>query len=105
MKSLILALSLLMSFSLLAQEAAKADRPCAEDMQKFCADVKGKKKKAKCLIEHKAELSAACTEKMEEVKTKRKAMRKAKRKEIIENKTNAKGNTDTSPLSEKTTTP
>lgn len=105
MKSLILALSLLMSFSVLAQDAAKSDKPCAEDMEKFCSEVKGKKKKAKCLMEHKAELSAACTEKMAEVKTKRKAMRKAKRKEIIENKTNAKGNTDTTPISDKMATP
>ena len=46
---------------------AHEEHPCKEDIKKFCADVKpGEGRIAKCLKEHKAELSTECKRKSEE---------------------------------------
>lgn len=73
MKSLILALGLLMNFSVFAQEGnANKGHPCMADQKKFCADVeKGEGRIIKCLIKHKKELSESCTAKMEEMKNRK----------------------------------
>ena len=86
MKSFILSLSLIASFSLFAQDAAKEgmmkNHPCAEDAKKFCSGVeKGHGAIMKCLKEHEKEVSPACTTAMTEGKEKM----KAKVKDIITN--------------------
>ena len=58
-----------------AEEGAK---PCASDAAKFCKDVKrGEGRVAKCLKEHKDELSSACKEKVEKAKEKVKEAKEA----------------------------
>jgi cysteine rich repeat protein len=53
--------------SLAAPASAQQGGPCAEDMQKFCKDVKpGGGAKMKCLHEHQAELSDACKKHLDE---------------------------------------
>lgn len=84
MKLLIMSLCLLFNFTISAEEqaATSADRPCAEDIKKFCPGVeKGEKRIAKCLKEHEKELSPACIAKKEA----RKEKRKEKMKGIREN--------------------
>src|SRR5512144_2398168 len=51
-------------FALASPAAVRAAQgACKDDVQKFCADAKGDKKKvAACLKEHQAELSPACQE-------------------------------------------
>jgi len=44
----------------LAQEKGQQKGACAEDEQKFCADVKGAKARTQCLKDHEAELSQGC---------------------------------------------
>lgn len=60
--------------------AAYAEEPrcCAEEIEKFCKDVKpGEGRIAKCLKEHENELSEACKGKCEEVSTRLKDVRQA----------------------------
>lgn len=50
---------------------AADERPCADDVAKFCKDVKpGGGRLAKCLKEHENELSSACKSRREELKMK-----------------------------------
>lgn len=43
----------------------KGHGACREDRQRLCSDVKGKAEIGACMLAHKAELSAACREKVE----------------------------------------
>lgn len=64
------ALALLSLASLAA--AQPGGGPCADDMQKFCADVKpGGGAKLKCLQDHQAQLSDACKKHLEAITTRR----------------------------------
>jgi hypothetical protein len=45
--------------------AADAQRPCKDDIAKFCKDVRGRESIQKCLREHGSELSAGCKGRME----------------------------------------
>ena len=62
----------LLAGALLLSGTASAQRgqgPCAEDVKKFCADVKSRGGKiGKCLREHEAELSSACGDKFAKMK-------------------------------------
>ena len=50
---------------LIGANAIAADKPCADDIAKFCKDVKrGGGAIQKCLKEHEAELSPACKDKI-----------------------------------------
>ena len=52
--------------------------PCAEDYQKFCKDVRpGEGRAAKCMNEHKDELSDACKQAAEKAKEKLKGISEA----------------------------
>jgi hypothetical protein len=62
--------------------------PCRTDAEKFCPGLTRGKGLFKCMKEHKAELSPACTEKMAVRKEKRKEWRE--RKESQEKKEPAK---------------
>lgn len=63
--------------SLAAVASAEAGgRPCADDAAKLCKDVqKGEGSVAKCLREHKEELSPACKERIAKAKEKVKEMK------------------------------
>lgn len=63
--------------SLAAVASAEAGgRPCADDAAKLCKDVqKGEGRVAKCLREHKEELSPACKENIAKAKEKFKEMK------------------------------
>jgi hypothetical protein len=53
----------------LAGRVKELQKACAEDLEKFCRDVQpGGGRIAKCLREHKGELSAPCTEKIAETR-------------------------------------
>jgi hypothetical protein len=57
---------------------AEDKHPCADDIAKFCKDVKpGGGRIANCLKEHEKDLSPACTKRNEEMKMEAKAMHKA----------------------------
>ncbi len=51
-----------------AERTSSAKGPCADDIQKYCKDVKsGKGKIGQCLKEHEADLSPACKERVAQV--------------------------------------
>ena len=80
MKTIILAISLLCSFGLFAQDAA--NHPCTPDIKKFCSGaVKDRGAMMKCMKDHASELSPECSAKISEGKEKR----KEKMKDIISN--------------------
>ncbi|MGZ3789601.1 MAG: cysteine rich repeat-containing protein [Bacteriovorax sp.] len=86
MKLLILLSCLLFNAHVFSQDAANTmDRPCAEDLKKFCAGVKrGEGRMMKCLKEHEKELSPACAAKKEEMKEIR-GKKREKLKAVIAN--------------------
>jgi len=71
----------LLVFVLSASAEDKGMKPCADDVAKFCKDVKpGEGRIVACLKEHQNDLSASCKEKMEklaEVRKKGSEMNKA----------------------------
>ena len=73
-KTLALTSLLLLSIGFVSVPATAAEsskRPCAEDMKKFCGDVKpGKGAKYSCMKQHEADLSPACKAHQEEMKAK-----------------------------------
>ncbi len=74
MKGLLLAPALALlcgSAGLWMNAYAEEQRPCAEEIARFCKDVKpGEGRLAKCLKAHEKELSAECREKFTELKRK-----------------------------------
>ncbi len=74
LKTLALTCMLLLSVGIVSSPATAAEsskRPCAEDMKKFCGDVKpGKGAMYSCMKQHEAELSPACKAQHEEMKAK-----------------------------------
>lgn len=61
----------LAAFGSAANAAGPANGPCAEDIKKFCADVKpGDGGIANCLKQHEADLSAACRAHEKQVRAK-----------------------------------
>ncbi len=70
----LLCLSVLIGINVYAKDAD----PCADDISKFCKDVKlGGGRIANCLKEHKKDLSPACKNKSEEMMSKAKEMHNA----------------------------
>lgn len=51
----------------LSAPASAQDRPCADEMKKFCQSVgsSDRQKRVQCLKEHEAELSSACKERLQ----------------------------------------
>lgn len=71
MRAALLALAVLALAASAAAQKEDALAPCAPDMQKLCADVAaGHGAKIKCLTDHRDDLSPACKERMDAVKTK-----------------------------------
>jgi hypothetical protein len=64
---------------LIALSAAAAEkRPCADDVEKFCKDVKpGGERILKCLEAHQSELSDACKKRLESGRARMKAAQEA----------------------------
>lgn len=56
-------------FEKMKDHAAEMHDACQADQEKFCAGAtKGKGRKMKCMMEHKAELSAECSAQMDKMK-------------------------------------
>ena len=73
LSAVVLVASVLVVLSLASPAAAQpAGGPCADDLKKFCADVKpGGGAKMKCLHDHEAQLSDACKKQLETMKNRR----------------------------------
>ena len=66
---MIVAVMLWMGLAAAPANAAQAQGPCANDLQKFCRDVQpGGGRIAKCLKEHQNDLSPACKQQIAELK-------------------------------------
>ena len=67
--ALFMIVAVMLWMGLAAAPAKAAQGPCADDVQKFCKDVKpGGGRIARCLKEHEKDLSPACKQQIAEVK-------------------------------------
>jgi len=72
MKAILLGVIVGMALHAVPSPATAQSRACADDVQKFCADVKGGGGRfLKCLKAHEADLSAACKAQMQTLKSQR----------------------------------